>query len=895
MAITPARHFYDRLLDPATVAVFGASDRPGSAGQQVFANLRAAGYRGRLLAINPRHEQVQGEAAWPDLDHVDGTVDLAVVVSPARTVADVLRQCGRHNVPAALVLSADLTEGQDRTRQKIIAAAQKQGVRLLGPNAFGLIRPASGLHASRNRNPVRDGELALISQSGAMCAALLDWAESEGIGFSSVISLGACADASYGEVLEFLATDRRTRSVLLYLENVTEARALLTGLRVAARSRPVIVIKPGRHDKIRTSGLSRSGPMISSDDVFEAALERTGAVRAITVNQMFSAARLLAGKQRASGGRLAIIANACAPALMAADRAIDLGVDLVRLAPETLTRLTKNEQLAGDGNNPLILSPAAGPSDFSAALSAALAESTVDAAIVMATPQGDADLTAIARACAEQAMQQAKPVLGCWLGAASVAEARACFAQAGLPHFHTPEAAVEAFWQLAAYQRNQRLLLQVPGPLTDRKPAAADQAREILHAALAQGRDRLNAMECRAVLEAFHIPVTPLGRAKNRTEARALGERFGFPVVMKIDSSDVPSKSEIGGVRLGINSEQELDRAWQDMLDSLEHHAPQARLDGITVEPMHSSHFGRELMIGLLGDPVFGPVVCFGSGGNSSEVLRDRAVALPPLNEVIIDNMIQRTRVARTLARFRNMPAIDERALSRVLLRVSEMACELPEITELDINPLIADERGLVAVDVRISIAAVEPGPRYRHMAIHPYPADLVGTFELADGRELLIRPIRPEDAALEQAFVRNLSERSRYFRFLQHLRELSSAMLARFTQIDYDREMALIAISRPDSGEEIQVGVARYVLDPDGNSCEFALTVADDWQGLGLGHHLMQCLMRVARERGAERIYGEVLSENHHMLDLMQRLDFAIHSSPDDPELKSVERRLAD
>ena len=891
-------HFLTRILAPESVAVFGASDRPGSLGQVVFAKLRDGGFSGRLLAVNPRHRTVQGQPALAELSAADGPVDVAVIATPAATVPDIVRQCLRHGVRGAVVLSAGFGElgqaGRKRERE-LVALASAGGLRLIGPNCLGVMRPSAGFNATFSRNTASPGEIALVSQSGAICTALLDWAEQEQIGFSSVVSVGNAADVSFGDLLDYLALDRETRSILLYIEGVRDARAFMSGLRAAARTKPVIVVKPGRHAASASAAMSHTGSLVGADDVFDAALERTGAVRVMTISQLFSAARLLSGRHTVRGNRLAVVTNAGGPAVMAADRAADLGVALAELGEATRARLDEVLPRAWSHANPVDVLGDAGPERFEQALAACLGDPGVDAAVVMATPQAMTDLTAIAIACGKVAVAGTKPVLGCWMGAAHAQGARQHFARLQQPHFSTPEAAVEAFAHLAAYQRNQKLLLQAPAPLSDRTPLDLGQAHSLISDALAQGRRQLNTMEAKALLAAFRIPVTRTARAASPLEAQAVAEEFGYPVVLKIDSPDIPHKSDVNGVRLGIDSDAALIEAWHELLADAARLRPDAHIEGITVERMHFSHFGRELMIGVLRDPIFGPVISFGSGGTSVEVLRDRAVALPPLNDVIIEGMIAKTRIATMLKRFRNMPAIDESALERVLLRVSELVCELPEVREMDINPLIADDRGLVAVDVRIGIgiASTRPGRRYEHMAIHPYPSDLVGSLQLADGRRLTIRPIRPEDARMEQEFVRRLSDQSRYFRFMQMVHELTPQLLARFTQIDYDREMALIAVAEQDQGAELQVAVARYSVDPDEVSCEFALTVADDWQGLGIGHHLMRELMRTARRRGLERIHGEVLSANRHMLGLMRRLEFKIMSAPDDPELKLVDREL--
>jgi acetyltransferase len=892
-----APHFLQTILAPKRIAVFGASDRKHSLGQVVFANLRTEAFDGELHPINPRHERVQGLRAWPDLDSLGRSVDLAVIATPADAVPDILRQCGKHGVEGAVVLSAGFGETGDagrRRERELLEVAREERIRLIGPNCLGVMRPGSGLNATFSKNRATDGNLALVSQSGAICTAVLDWAETQRIGFSAVLSMGNAVDVDFGDVLDFLALDRQTRSILLYIEGVRDARDFMSGLRAAARMKPVIVVKPGRTSASSQAAMSHTGSLVGADDVFDAALERAGAVRAGTITQLFAAARALSETRRVGGNRLAIVTNAGGPGVMACDRAAEIGVDLAELSDATIAKLDEALPAHWSHGNPVDVLGDAGVDRFEAAIAACLADDGVDGLVAMLTPQAMTDATGVAGATAELAAGARKPLLACWMGEARVQEAREKSAEARLPNFRTPEAAVEAFGYLAAYQRNQRLLLQVPGPLVDRSRTDLETARAIIEGALAERRNLLSTMESKAVLRAFRIPVTQTAQADDAGEALVLAGNLGYPVVMKIDSPDITHKSDVNGVRLDLETADQVRSAFRRMVDDARRLQPDARIRGVTVERMHKSNFGRELMIGVIRDPVFGPVISFGSGGTSVEVLRDRAVALPPLDEVIIEGMVARTRVARTLKRFRNMPAVDEEALEQVLLRVSEMVCELPEIREMDINPLIIDERGLVAVDARIKVDLAEPGSdRYAHMAIHPYPADLVGHYHTADGTRLTIRPIRPEDAKIEQEFVRRLSPESRYFRFMQAVSELTPQMLVRFTQIDYDREMALIAVREDEDGGELQVAVARYTVDPDRKGCEFALTVADEWQGQGIGYHLMSELMEVGRSRGLDRIHGEVLASNHNMMGLMKRLGFEIRTSPDDADLKLVSHSL--
>ncbi len=892
-----SRHFLDTLFSARSIAVIGASEREASLGSVVFRNLLDADFPGALFAVNPQHSEVHGQRCWPDLTAIGEEVELAVITTPAAAVPDVLRQCGQEGVKGAVVLSAgfgELGKAGMRRQEALVEIARETGLRLIGPNCLGIMRPAAGINATFSRNRAAKGNLALISQSGAICTAILDWAQGQGIGFSVVASMGNAADVDFGDLLDYLALDPETRSILLYVEGIHQARRFMSGLRAAARMKPVIVIKSGRHAEGSRAAMSHTGAIVGADDVFDAALERAGVVRADSIYNLFSAARILSSGYRADSNRLAIVTNAGGPAVMATDRAVELDIRMARLGTTTLETLGKALPAQWSRGNPVDVLGDADPARYQAALQACLDDPEVDAVLVMLTPQAMTDIDGTARVVSEMAAGSRKSVLACWMGDNQVRSAREHFTASHVPHFTTPEAAVEAFAYLAAYSRNQRLLMQVPNPLTDRTPPDLASARLIIQGALAEGRSTLSTLEGKAVLSAFRIPVTVSARAASPNQALVAAGTVGYPVAMKIDSPDITHKSDVHGVRLNISSPEHVRNAYLHMVEEAARLRPDARIEGVTVEKMHDSPYGRELLVGVIRDPVFGPVITFGSGGTRVEILNDRAVALPPLNRVIIEGMIQRTRVARLLQEFRNMPSVDHSALVRVLLRVSEMVCELPEIREMDINPLIVDEKGLMAVDARFSVTHPDAAvPRYDHMAIHPYPAHLVQNVQMPDGVDLVIRPIRPEDAEIEREFVRNLSPQSRYFRFMQTVSELTQAMLVRFTQIDYDREMALVAVREDEDGHEVQVAVARYTVDPDQDGCEFALTVADDWQGRGVGSRLMQELMEVARSRSLSVIHGEVLADNHSMMSLMQRLDFSISTDPDDTSLRRVKKRL--
>ena len=886
------QHYLSPLFAPRSVAMIGASDRPESVGGVTFRNLLKSGYQGKLYAVNPQHTRIQRHRSYASIDEVPEAVDLAVIATPAATVPKIIDDCGKREVKAAVILSAGFGEGDGSGReleQQVLDRARMYGIRLVGPNCLGVMRPSIGLNATFSKDGAQPGNLALVSQSGALCTAILDWALPNDVGFSSIVSMGSTADVDFGEILDYLVSDPLTESILLYIEGVRHARSFLSALRAAARTKPVFLVKVGRHEAGSRAARSHTGALVGADDVFDAAIRRSGAVRVASIVQLFSAAKALSTQFRPSGNRLAIVTNGGGPGVMASDRAADLGVTLATLHDDTLRRLNDALPATWSHGNPVDVIGDADAQRYRSAVTACLEDPGVDGVMVILTPQAMTEPTAVAETVVDLAGRYPKPLLACWMGDTAVAASRAAFSQARIPNFRTPEPAVEVFSYISTYYQNQQLLVQTASSLSHAATPDVDGARLLIENALAEHRNLLSEMESKAVLAAFHIPIARALVARTPAEALLLAEQLGMPVAMKIHSHDITHKSDAGGVRLNLGNAEAIHRAFHEMLDAVHQARPDARLDGVVIEPMVDRPNRRELMVGVATDPLFGPIITFGAGGVMVEVMGDRTVALPPLNAYLVRNMIGGTRIARLLGAFRQMPPVDMAALESVLLRVSEMVCELPHIREMDINPLLVDEHGAIAVDARIAVDYPRPGSEpYAHMAIHPYPIHLVSRQILPDGTDLTIRPIRPEDAALEQAFVHGLSETSRHFRFAGALQDLSPAMLARFTQIDYDREMALIAVVG-QSDAETEIGVARYIINPDGESCEFALVVADAWQHKGISHRLMNALMDVARNKGLRRMEGTVPADNRTMLNLVATLGFRFDAGDDATAPKRV------
>jgi acetyltransferase len=884
------------FFEAGSVALLGASERAGSLGTVVFDNLLHAGFKGSIFAVNPRYERVRGQTCFKSLRAIGQPIELAVVVTPAANVPEIIDECGAIGARAVIVLSAGFRETGEAGRaleQRVLDAAREHGIRLIGPNCLGVMRPAIGLNATFSQAMARPGGIALVSQSGALCTAMLDWAAEHEVGFSCVVSSGIAADVDFGEILDYLVIDAGTRAVMLYIEGIRDARRFMSALRAAARAKPVIVMKAGRHAEGGRAAVSHTGALVGADDVFDAALSRAGVVRVHNYADFFAVAETLHTGVRTHGPRLAVVTNGGGPGVMAADSLADKRLPLAVLSAATVARLDAVLPGAWSRANPVDVLGDASVERYTATVAACLEDAAVDAVLAIFVPQAVTDPLTVADAVRALAQGSTKPVLTCWMGEATMQRSRDAFRSHGLPTYRTPEAAIEAFAALAAYQANQELLLQVPDPLSARAQPDRDGAQLIIERALAGRRDVLDAVESKALLAAFGIPILRSMPAHDPGEALAIAEEIGFPLVMKIHSRDITHKSDVDGVRLGIRSARELQATFHEMVANVRRQRPDATIQGVLLEPMATSRHARELMLGVLNDSVFGPVISVGLGGTIVEVIRDRAVGLPPLNRFLIRRMIDGTRAARYLEPFRGRPAARRDALEEVILRLSEMVCELPWLAELDINPLVVDEQGAVALDARVVVRRVSPTARpYAHMAVHPYPSELLGEHVLADGTRLTIRPIRPEDAVLERDFVNGLSERSRYLRFMFPLREISPQMLSRFTQIDYDREMALIALLPTGPGDQ-QIAVARYVTYPDERGCEFAIVVADAWHGKGLATELLKRLIEIARDRGLERMDGFVLRENQDMITLAKDLGFREKDEPEDPALALVSLRL--
>ncbi|MBV8502335.1 MAG: bifunctional acetate--CoA ligase family protein/GNAT family N-acetyltransferase [Paucibacter sp.] len=867
------RHL-DRLLTPRSVAVFGASDKPERVGTTVWRNLLAGGFSGPMLPVNPRLAELDSLRCYRNAGELPQAPDLAVLCTPAATIASIVAELGARGTRAAIVVTAGISAAQ---KLEALNAAEPHLLRLLGPNCIGLLSPHIGLNASFTQAGARPGELALVSQSGALLTALLDWANGEGIGFSHLISLGEHMDVDFGDLLDHLATDAHTRAILLYIESINAPRKFMSAARAAARAKPVIVVKAGRAAAGIKAAASHTGALAGSDIVFDAAIRRAGMLRVDTLKELFIAAQTLARFRDNGASRLMIMTNGGGAGVMAADAAAALGVELAVPGEALMRRLDGVLPPGWSHGNPVDIIGDAPAQRYVDTLNALLPANEARAILFAHAPTAIVPSTDIARACAPLIQAHPGRVLSCWLGGDSVAPARHAFEAAGIAGYETPEEAVRAFALMQTYRRNQAQLRQTPAASANAAPDR-ERARGIVAAALARGQEWLDEIDAKDLLAAYGIPVVPTRRTAPTPDAaaqaaREIGGEAAQNLALKIVSPDLLHKSDAGGVCLDLHGEAEVRAAAQAMLARMAKLPGPPRIEGLSVQGMVRGSHAQELIVGAHVDPVFGPVLLFGQGGTAVEVLGDRAVALPPLNRALARELIQRTRVSRLLAGYRDRPPAQVDAVCDVLIAVAQMLADLPELAELDINPLWADEAGVVALDGRVRLSAARPAGVHQ-FAVLPYPDECVRELDW-HGRTLRLRPIRPEDEEQHRAFLERSDAEDLRMRFFQAPHRLSHDELARMTQIDYEREMAFVLVDeRADGGPET-LGVGRLSCDPDNVEAEFAMLVRSDLKGQGLGRLLMQALLDHALARGTQRIVGYVLRENQAMLHLVRSFGF--------------------
>ncbi len=887
----------DAIFAPRTVAVIGASEKPGSVGRNLTRNLIASPFGGRVYAVNPRRASVLGLEAYPSIAAVPEPVDLAVVATPAVTVPGVIAECARAGVRGAIIISAGFKEigpaGAALERQ-VLEAARGSGLRLVGPNCLGVMNPRTGLNATFATAMARPGPVGFLSQSGALCTAVLDWSLRENVGFSAFVSVGSMLDVDWGDLIAYLGDDARTQSIVIYMETIGDARAFLSAAREVALTKPIIVIKPGRTEAAARAAASHTGALTGRDDVLDAAFRRSGVLRVDTIAELFHMAETLGKQPRPRGPRLAIVTNAGGPAVLATDALLGSGGALAELSAETLAGLDALLPPHWSHGNPVDVLGDADSERYARAVELVARDPGSDGLLVILAPQAMTDPTQTAERLRSLASIPGKPLLASWMGGADVAAGEAILNRASVPTFAYPDTAARIFSYMWRYTENLRALYETPVLAEDGDGAPdRDAAALIIAGALERKRVLLTEAESKQLLAAYGLPTVPTRVARTSEEAVRAAADLGFPVAVKLHSETVTHKSDVGGVQLDVRDADGVRRAFEAIRAAVAERAGPGHFLGVTVQPMVARD-GYELIVGASVDEQFGPVLLFGAGGTLVEVLRDRAVGLPPLTSTLARRLMERTRIFAALQGVRGRAPVDLGRLEQLLVRASQLVVEQPRLRELDINPLLASAAGLLALDARVVLHGPEvPDAALPRPAIRPYPRQYDRPWRAPDGATLRIRPIRPEDEPLMAAFHATLSERSVYLRYLHPVplgQRTAHERLARICFVDYDRDMVLVA-ERPDANGREILGVGRLSRLHGRPEAEFALLVSDRFQGRGLGTELLRRLIAIGREEGLERIVGYISAENQTMLRLAREVGFQTGRSAWDPAI--VEARL--
>jgi acetyltransferase len=868
----------DGLVEPRSVVAIGASARKGSVGEAVTRNLLGGGFKGEIHLVNVNGGEIAGRPVRRNLAELPTPADLAIVMTPPDSVPGVIAELGARGTRVAVVVTAGPGAGpfarvaNTQWRERVLDAARPHLVRIVGPNCIGYAAPRIGLNASFGPGNLKAGRIAAVAQSGAVLAALADWGAAQDIGFSHLVSMGDMADVDFGDVLDILARDLETRAILMYVEGITQARKFMSAARGIARMKPVIVLKAGRHAAAAQAAVSHTGSMAGSAAVYDAAFARAGLVRVVGLGELFDAAETLGHGIVPRNERLAILTNGGGLGIVTTDLLLDGGGELASLAPPTIEVLDRLMPRIWSRTNPVDIVGDADGARYAAALDALAADRGVGAVLAINVPTALASSEELARTVAAAPGARNVPVIGCWIGGPDAAAGRRVLHDKRIPAYDTPLRAVRGFMHIVQYRRGQRALQRTPPSIPE---ARADTAlvRKIVHGALQERRDLLTEPEAQQVLAAYGIPVVRTEVARDAADAASMAGQIGFPVALKALSREIAHKSDVGGVALDLGSEQAVLDAARDLTNRICAAAPGAALYGFVVQPMVKRPGAIELILGASEDPVFGPIVMVGHGGVAAEVIDDKALALPPLDAVLAEEALARTRIDRLLRGYRDRPPAARAAVGEAMIRLSQLIADVDEIAELDINPLLADAEGVIALDARIVVRRAAKGERAARFAIRPYPVELEAAIE-HNGERLRIRPIRPQDEGMLSAFASQLTREDIRLRFFGPIRELTHEMAARLTQIDYDREMAFLLLDGPKDGEEL-LGVGRVAADPDFEQAEFALVVASNRQRRGYGQLLLRHVIAYARARGIKRMIGHVLRENRKMLALTERMGF--------------------
>ena len=875
----------DKIFQPKSIAVVGASERQGSVGAALMRNLLDFDFPGDIYPINPNHNKIWELSAYPSIKDLNTPVDLAVVAIPIVSVPQIVRNCVALKVGGLVIISAggkEIGEEGKKLEAAIRKEAERSGLRIIGPNCVGIMAGRSKLNASFANRMSLPGKMAFISQSGAICTAILDLSIKENIGFSYFVSLGDMLDVDFGDMIDYLGGEPEVSSIVMYVESLTNFRKFMSAARAVSRVKPIIALKAGRTRAGALAAASHTGALAGEDAVYDAAFQRAGILRVKTFEELFDCAELLAKQPKTKGPGLAIITNAGGPGVMAADTLSDYGYEPVTLSQETLKKLDEILPPFWSKRNPIDMLGEATPELYCKVVKICSEAKEINGLLTISAPLALTDSSETAAALVDLIQDKSIPIVTSWVGGADMQKGRDIFNQTGIATFDTPERAVRAFMDIHRFSKNIEMLQQIPSRLPRRMEFDREKANALIQAGLKTENRLLTEMESKELLSAYGIPASRVETASSKAKAVKKAKDMGFPVVLKINSRDITHKSDAKGVLLDLKNEQEVSDAFEQIIRNAKSYNAKARLEGVTIQPM-IKHTDFELILGAKKDRDFGPVILFGMGGVLTEVLKDRAIALPPLNRLLARRLMEQTHVYKLLQGYRNIPPANLESLEEILIRLAHLVTDFSEIQELDINPLVVTENGFSAIDARVLLRSSET-PAPLHLVISPYPDQYEEHTTTNTEGDIFIRPIRPEDAPLLVELFESLSPRSVYLRFFTPLKRLPHSMLARFTQIDYDRHIALVALTESETNEKL-LGVARVIIGRNLREAEFSVVVSDPWQGKGIGAALLQRCLFIAKERGIQRIMGTVLAENTQMLALGRKLGFNIKKEQDVPE----------
>jgi acetyltransferase len=883
-------HNLDKIFDPKRIAVFGASNKTTSVGFTVLRNLISSGFPGVVYPVNPKRESVQGIQAYPDTASLPHPPDLAVICTPAVTVPGIVRECGEAGTRGVLIISAGFREIGDEGRaleQEVLAEQKKfKGMRILGPNCLGIMVPGIPLNASFAASTPLKGHVGFISQSGALCTSVLDWANDEGIGFSHFISVGNAIDVGIGDLIDYLGMSSATRSIILYVESITGAREFMSAARAFSRTKPIVAYKGGRFEESAQAAASHTGALAGVDAVYDAAFRRAGIERINEVSDMFDCAELLARQRPPRGDRLAVVTNAGGPGVMAIDALIGRAGRVAELADATIEALNECLPRFWSHGNPIDVLGDAPPKRFADALQLTLDDDGVDAALVVLTPQAMTDATGTAEAVIEVAKKAHKPVLAAWMGGRMVSDGTQILGEGGVPTYKAPEMAVRAFMHLVNYARNLEVLHETPRDIPVDFQLDRRRLRGLFDTLMTEGNAILSENVSKSFLEAYDIPVTKPCLARNADEAvHVARDQCGYPVVMKIHSPDITHKTDVGGVALNLGGDDAVRAAFEKMVQTARQRCPDAHITGVTLQSMESHPNSFELLLGAKKDPVFGAVIMVGMGGIAAEVFRDRALGLPPLNEALTRRMLESLKSWPLLKGYRGKPGADIDRLIEIIMRFSYLVADYPALQEVDVNPLLVTPDRAIALDARIIVdhdLVVRATRPYSHLAISPYPEEYVTTRELADGVPVILRPIKPEDEPMWHDLLASCSEQSLRYRFSGVFKQTTHEMATRFCFIDYDREMGIV-VEVEEGDQRRLIGVGRLVADMDHVTAEYAIIVVDRWHRRGVGGLLTDYCLEVAKQWGVKQVVAETATNNAAMIELFKKRGFQIDINRED------------